>query len=289
MKDFLRQNGILLLVIALLLSILIGVTSAFLGGQADPLSNVVNVIISPIRGGVSAAADWMEGVYTYVFRYQELEQELTELRGQVGELEDELRQKEEAIRENEQLRELLNLQARRRDFTFEDVRITGRWRSPCSGSGWTSNWESTLTLNKGSSSGIEAGDCVVTETGVLVGVVAETGTNWSTVSTIINTETQMGGIVNRTYSAGVLEGDFALMNQGRLKMNYLPEGAQLVSGDEVLTSGRGEIFPSGLVVGTVEGVFTDPSGQTRYAVVKPAVDLDVLIKVFVIKDFEIIE
>ena len=280
MKDFLRQNGILLLVIALLLSILIGVTSAFLGGQADPLSNVVNVIISPIRGGVSAAADWMEGVYTYVFRYQELEQELTELRGQVGELEDELRQKEEAIRENEQLRELLNLQARRRDFTFEDVRITGRS---------TSNWESTLTLNKGSSSGIEAGDCVVTETGVLVGVVAETGTNWSTVSTIINTETQMGGIVNRTYSAGVLEGYFALMNQGRLKMNYLPEGAQLVSGDEVLTSGRGEIFPSGLVVGTVEGVFTDPSGQTRYAVVKPAVDLDVLIKVFVIKDFEIIE
>ena len=280
MKDFLRQNGILLLVIALLLSILIGVTSAFLGGQADPLSNLVNVVITPIRGGVSAAADWMEGVYTYVFRYGELEDELNGLRTRVGELEDELRQNEEAVRENEQLRELLNLQARRRDFTFEDVRITGRS---------TSNWESTLTLNKGTSSGIEAGDCVITETGVLVGVVAETGANWSTVSTVINTDTQMGGIVNRTYSAGVLEGDFSLMNQGKLKMNYLPEGAQLVSGDEVLTSGRGEVFPSGLVVGTVEGVFTDPSGQTRYAVVEPAVDLDVLIKVFVIKDFEIVE
>lgn len=280
MKDFLRQNGILLLVIALLLSILIGVTSAFLGGQADPLSNLVNVVITPIRGGVSAAADWMEGVYTYVFRYSELEEELNSLRVQVGELEDELRQKEEAIRENEQLRELLNLQARRRDFTFEDVRVTARS---------TTNWESTLTLSKGSSSGIETGDCVVTETGVLVGVVSKTGTNWSTVSTIINTDTQMGGIVNRTYSAGVLEGDFSLMNQGKLKMNYLPEGAQLVSGDEVVTSGRGEVFPSGLVVGTVEGVFTDPSGQTRYAVVEPAVDLDLLIKVFVIKDFEIVE
>ena len=125
--------------------------------------------------------------------------------------------------------------------------------------------------------------------GVLVGVVSKTGLNWSTVSTIINTDTQMGGIVNRTYSAGVLEGDFSLMNQDRLKLNYLPEEAQLVSGDEVLTSGRGEVFPSGLVVGQVEGVFTDPSGQTRYAVVKPAVDLDALIKVFVIKDFEIVE
>ena len=280
MKDFLRQNGILLLVIALLLSILIGVLSVVMGGQADPLSNLTNTIVSPLRGGVTAAADWVEGVYTYIFHYGELEQELNGLRVRVGELEEQVRQGEEASRENEQLRELLNLQARRRDFVFEGARVTARS---------TSNWESTLTLSKGSSSGIEAGDCVVTETGVLVGVVAETGTNWSTVSTIINTETQMGGIVNRTYSAGVLEGDFALMNQGRLKMNYLPEGAQLVSGDEVLTSGRGEIFPSGLVVGTVEGVFTDPSGQTRYAVVKPAVDLDVLIKVFVIKDFEIIE
>ena len=40
MKDFLRRNGIWLLVIALLLSILIGVSSAFMGGNADPLSNL---------------------------------------------------------------------------------------------------------------------------------------------------------------------------------------------------------------------------------------------------------
>ena len=61
------------------------------------------------------------------------------------------------------------------------------------------------------------------------------------------------------------------------------------SGDEVLTSGRGEIFPSGLVVGRVEGVFTDPSGKTRYAVIEPEVTLDSLIEVFVIKEFEIVE
>ena len=152
-----------------------------------------------------------------------------------------------------------------------------------------SNWASTLTLSKGSTDGIEAGDCVITETGVLVGVVSETGINWSTVSTIINTDTEIGGIVTRTYSAGVLEGDFALMNEGKLKLNYLPEEAQLVSGDEVLTSGRGEIFPSGLVVGRVEGVFTDPSGKTRYAVIEPEVTLDSLIEVFVIKEFEIVE
>ncbi|MCI8989919.1 MAG: rod shape-determining protein MreC [Lawsonibacter sp.] len=280
MKDFFRQNGILLLVIAFLLSVLIGVLSFAMGGQADPLTNLVNTVISPVRGGVSAAADWLEGVYGYVFRYGEMEQELTDLRARVRKLEEEVRQGEEAVRENEQLRALLDLTARHRSFVLEDVRVTARF---------TSNWESKLTLSKGSSAGIEAGDCVISETGVLVGIVDKVGVNWSTVSTIIDTDTEIGGIVTRTYSAGVLEGDLSLMNQGRLKLNYLPEGAQLVSGDEVLTSGRGDMFPSGLMVGQVEGVFTDPSGKTRYAVVQPAVALDTLIEVFVIKDFDITE
>ena len=280
MKDFLRQNGMLLLVIALLASILIGIAGFVLSGEADPLSNIVNTVISPVRGGVAAAADWVEGAYNYGLRRGEMEAELDALRIQVGELQEKVRQGEEASRENEQLRDLLGLQARRRDFVFEAAKVTARS---------TSNWESTLTLSKGSTAGVEAGDCVVTQTGVLVGVVAETGLNWSTVSTVINTETEIGGIVTRTYSAGVLEGDFSLMNEGKLKLNYLPEGAQLVTGDEVLTSGRGEVFPSGLEVGRVEGVFTDPSGQTRYAVVAPSVALDSLIEVFVIKDFEITE
>ena len=82
MKDFFRQNGILLLVIALLLSILLGLDTMLLGGSADQLSNVVNTVTAPIRGGIAAAADWAEGVYTYVFRYGELQEELAGLRTQ---------------------------------------------------------------------------------------------------------------------------------------------------------------------------------------------------------------
>lgn len=280
MKNFFRQNGILLLIIALLLSILIGVGSAVLGGAADPLSNVANTVTAPVRGGVSAVLNWAEGVYGYVFHYGELHDELDELRTQVAALEDQVRQGQEASRENEQLRALLDLQARRRDFTFESAKVTARS---------TDNWKSTLTIAKGSAAGVEAGNCVITETGVLVGVVSEVGVNWATVSSVINTDIEMGGIVTRTYSAGILEGDFTLMGEGRLKLSYLPEGAQLVSGDEVLTSGKGDIYPSGLLVGRVEGVFTDPSGMTRYAVIVPDVQLDSLIEVFVIKDFDIVE
>ena len=45
MKNFFRQNGLLLVLIALLLSVLIGVGSALLGGNTDPLSNVVNTVV----------------------------------------------------------------------------------------------------------------------------------------------------------------------------------------------------------------------------------------------------
>lgn len=280
MKQFFRQNGLLLLVIALLLSILIAIGSAFMGGNADPLSDVFSIVTTPIRSGVSAAADWAEGVYTYVFHYSQMQAELDALRAQTAEMEAQVREGQDAQRENGQLRELLKLQAKRKDFVFESARVT----APV-----TSNWQSTLTISKGSNFGIEAGDCVVTETGVLVGVVSTVGTNSAVVSTIINTDIDMGGMVARTYSAGILEGDFTLMAQGRLKLSYLPDGAQLVAGDEVLTSGRGGIYPSGLVVGQVEGVFTEPSGKTRYAVIQPEVDLDNLIEVFVIKDFDIVE
>ena len=179
---------------------------------------------------------------SYTVVLQVAEQYLGDVVGyqsQVAELEDQVREGQEAAKQNERLRELLDLQAKREDFVFESARVTGRS---------TDNWASTLTISKGTSAGVEAGDCVVTSTGVLVGVVSKVGLNWSTVSTIINTDIEIGGIVTRTYSAGVLEGDFALMGQGRLKLSYLPHSAQLVSGDEVLTSGKGDVYLSGLVV-----------------------------------------
>ena len=280
MKQFFRQNGFLLLLIGALLSILLGLTSALMGGDADPLSNVFRVITTPVRSGVSAVTERVEGVWDFLFHYDEMQQELEDLRLQVAQMEQLARQGEDALRENAQYRQLLGLQEKRRDFVFEDARVT----APA-----TSNWASTLTISKGSSAGVEAGDCVITETGVLVGVVSSVGLNSAEVSTVINTDIDMGGMVARTYSAGILEGDFSLMEQGRLKLSYLPDSAQLVAGDVVLTSGKGGIYPSGLVVGQVEGVFTDPSGKTRYAVILPDVELDSLIEVFVIKEFDIVE
>lgn len=276
MKKFFRENGALLLIVALLLSLLIGVGGRMLG--TDPLSGVINTVSTPVRAGINAVINWAEGLYDYIFHYQDMEQEVSELRRQVARLEDQVRQGQEASRENEQLRELLNLQEKRRDFVFESARVSARG---------TQGWDSTLTLSKGSANGVKAGDCIITETGALVGVISQVGLNWATADTVISPNMELGALVSRANASGILEGELSMMQQGLVKLSYLPLDTGLLPGDEVLTSGRGEVYPSGLVVGTVEQVKTDQSGMNCYALVRPTVELDQLIEVFVIKQFNI--
>ena len=200
--------------------------------------------------------------------------------GENAELQAKIREAEAAIQENERLYNLLELTSKGKEFTKEAAMVTARS---------TSNWESTLTLSKGSAQGIEVDDCVVDEYWNLVGIVAEVGENWCTVRTLIDANTEMGGQLVRTGGAAILEGDLALMGEGKLKLTYLPENSQLMSGDLVITSGRGGVYPSGLVAGHVEEVRTDASGMTDYAVIVPETDLGNLQQVFVIKDFTIVE
>lgn len=79
------------------------------------------------------------------------------------------------------------------------------------------------------------------------------------------------------------------MSRGKLKLSYLPESTHLISGDEVLTSGMGGVYPAGLKVGTIDEILTDPSGISRYAVITPSINLNELRQVVIIKQFDMEE
>lgn len=278
MKHFFRQNGILIIIIAVLLAAIVGVCSAIFG--MSPLSNVLGVLSTPFRAGVDAMATWVEDRYNYSFRYDELVEENEALRQQVTDLQEQIREAQDSNRENELLRELIGLAEKRADFEFENATVTVRA---------TSNWSSTLTINKGGSADVEVGDCVVDQYGNLVGIISEVGHNWSTLATVADPSTEIGGRIPRTDDEAVLEGDFALMEGGQLKLAYLPENTMPISGDQVTTSGLGDRYPAGLVVGTIESIHTEANGLTRYAVVEPAADLEHIKYVFVIKRFDVIK
>lgn len=284
MKDFLKQNGILILIIALLLSLITAVLSFTFGGIANPFSNLAGVVSTPFRNGIHAFVSWTEGVYSDAFERESMEEELERLKQENAKLRAEAREGEAASRENERLRNLLKFQQKHSDLHTEPVTVTARG---------SSNWASTLTVSKGSASGIEPGNCVIDQYGNLVGVISEVGLNWSTLITVVDVDMEMGALIARTDEAAILEGDFTLMGQGKLKLSYLPEGAQLLAGDTILTSGLMSggtaTYPSGLVVGYVEQVRSDDSGMSDYAILTPATELEALEQVFVIKEFDVVE
>lgn len=280
MNNFFRNNGILILIIAILLALITAVVSIFMGGIANPLANVVGIVSTPVRNGINAVVSWAEDRYSTAFEQEQRDAELEELRQKVAELEKQLRQAEADREENERYKSLLGLRAGREEYELESATVTARGNS---------NWSSTLTISKGSSLGVEVNDCVVDQYWNLVGIVSEVGLNWATVTTVVDSGTELGGQISRTGGTAILEGDFALMGEGKLKLSYLPENSELITNDLILTSGQGGVYPPGLPVGHIEEVRTDPSGMTQYAVIIPETDLNSLSQVFVIKSFEIVE
>lgn len=280
MKNFLRHNGIWVIIIALLLTAAISVGSVFLPNLTAPATHVLGVLGTPFRAAASFFTDRVEAAYDYAFRYQALVDRVARLEAQVAEMSEENRTAQSALEENQRLRDLLDLRQARADFVFESASVTGRS---------STSWASTLTISKGSSSGVERDMCVVTENGYLVGVVTDVGPNWATVTTLIDPDTSMGAMVVRTEDAAILSSDLDSMSQGRCRLTYLDSGATLAEGDTVVTSGLGGVYPSGITVGTVLEEGYTISGMERYAVVAPAADLGGLRQVFVIKDFDVVE
>ena len=280
MKNFLKEHGLWVLFAAAVIAVALAVMSV-LSYTSSPLVNAVNIVAAPFRAAYTAVAGWFNDKQNYYRDTTALEEENAALRRQLAEMEDAIRQAQADSAENARLRELLNLREQRRD-------ITGNLEAALITEHTVSNWTSALTLNKGSQHGVEAGDCVIDETGALVGVISEVGINWSRLLTLADTDTALGAQVFRTGELGLAQGNFSLMEENRLRLDYLPANCQLLSGDLVVTSGLGGFYPSGLVIGSVEEVRPDDSGAASYAILKPKVDFDQLAEVFIIKSFDIV-
>ena len=274
MKQFFRNNGGLLLVAAVLLAGVLMVGAYILG--YDPLSGALELLATPFRAASSAVAGWTQEQYDKSFRYEQAQAEIDALRRRVAELERDAIAGQEAQRENERMRDLLGLAEQRPELQYRDA--AGVRRA-------SSNWTSDLTINRGTSGGVEAGDCVIDQYGHLIGVVTQADLNSSLVTTILDPTLELGGRIARTDEDAILKGDFSLMLEGLARLSYLPEEARLVTGDQVITSGLGGVYPSGLAVGTVRSLITEEDGLTRYAQVEPAADIGGVQYVYVIVDY----
>ena len=279
MKRFFTKTGIWLLGGAAVIAVVLCIISA-MGSGTSFLHNALGVIASPFRAAGSAVVNWVDGISDHFASVEELQAENEALRQENAQLRQELQSAQPAAQENQRLRKLLDLREQRSDLKFEAARVTQRD---------VSNWASTLVLDRGSQHGVAIGDCAVDSAGNLVGAVTDVGLNWCRLSTVLDTDSQFGARVFRTGETAVAGGDLALMAEGRLRLQYLSDSANLIKGDVIVTSGLGGYYPAGLVIGTVASVQTDDGGLARYAVLSPKCDVAAIQEMFIITDFDVIQ
>lgn len=278
MKKFFTTRIRVVLVLAALAA-LITIGSMFLWpGKAGAFNNTVSLVVNPVKNGVTLLVNKAERLYDYLFGYELLQAQNEQLQEELANMNQDIRDAQTYKAENERLRSLENLTDKHTDYQLEIANVVS-W----GGSGYGS----TMTISQGSSVGLDTGMCVITETGQVIGIITEVGTNWATVTTILDTTSEIGAYIFGSGYSCIAQGDFTLMKEGNLRASYLSSSATIRNSDQLLTSGDGDIYPPGLVIGTVTDVGDDETNVAKYAVITPTVEIDKVEQVFVIKSYDI--
>ena len=268
------------IVISALVIAAVTVVSLNLTGGSGIFTNTVGTAVRPLKSIMASVARSLESLYSYMYEHDKILKENEELKVQIAQIEENYREYTETYEENARLKELLGFSSGHSDFVIEQAVILS-WSG--------SNWSSAFTISKGSSnSEITVGDCIINSKGALIGKVSQVGLMTSTVVTVTDTTFSVGVTAGTGKNNGTAVGDFNLMRRGLLKLDFLSDDADVKSGDLVITSGKGGVFPKGLVVGEIINVRTYGTGLGKFAEIRPE-EMDDLIYVYLITDFEIME
>ncbi|MBQ3194590.1 MAG: rod shape-determining protein MreC [Oscillospiraceae bacterium] len=269
---FSTRIKIILVVAGLLavgLSILSGITNT------TPMDLVVQGVLAPFRAAATTLTSTAEKYYGYMFRYEALAAENEVLQARIAEMEDVARQADSVSRENERLRRALDLKATHEDYKLADAYIIG-WSS--------TDWENTLTINRGTAAGIQENMCAVTANGEVVGLVTDVGINWAEVTTVLDSTLEISGTIASSGYNGMVSGGYTEGHETLLQMNYLPSAAIIRNKEQVVTSGS-TVYPRGLIMGYIVDAGFEETGIAKYALLDPAAEISSLEQIFIITQY----
>ena len=209
-------------------------------------------------------SEGVSGVVTKYAEYDSIVEENEQLKQENYDLRQQLVDYDKLKAENEAFRDLNNIREQNPEFEYASAFVIGR--DPLDQFGG-------FTVDAGTLDNVKKGDVVVSDKGYLVGIVLEPGLTSSKVLTILSPSLNAAGVVSRTRDNGILTGDSAYSGDGLTTFTGLPRDTLATVGDEIITTGLGEVFPADILVGTVQELVPEASGKTTVAVVKPGEDI----------------
>jgi rod shape-determining protein MreC len=235
--------------------------------QFSLASRALVAITLPLERMVTLPVQEAQGWWDELVVLVQVREENDRLRQRIARLEEENLQYREAIVSSERFQRLAGFRENH-EVPMVPANVVHQDLSP---------WFRSVIIDQGTAAGIKPGMPVVTDLGV-VGVVSGTAPSASKVLLLIDPQSHVDAYVQRSRARGSVRGA-----KGReCSFEFVLRDEDLAVGDLLLTSGMGEVFPKGLVIGNVMSVERQPYGLFQEAQIKPAVDFGKLEEVFVI-------
>lgn len=265
-----------LLLAALVVTHLVAISHQVNAGGRSLLERAVFAALTPVERVAAAAIGLLSSAWHGYLDLRGVREENRRLAQRAAALETELQQLSHRTAEAERLMALLEL---KRALPFESVAASVLARDGLP-------WFRAMTLDKGRLEGVALDAPVICPSGV-VGRVVSLGPHAAKVQLLLDRDSGVGVVIQRSRAAGVLSGhvgvaDSGSGDRGQLAMKYVPALADVAVGDRVLTSGYDRIFPKGLLVGRVASVGA-ASGLFREVAVTPSARFDELEEVLVLQ------
>ncbi|MFH2105504.1 MAG: rod shape-determining protein MreC [Parcubacteria group bacterium] len=236
-----------------------------------PLTNVLKAGLSPIQ---SYFYDVGEKISTYsrlVVSIRELEQQNKALEEKVRSLYVSKSQVKALTSENKMLREELGFVGEREEEMVPSFVIS---RDP-------NNLFFSLGVDRGKEDSVDKSMPVVLSDGVLVGQILEAEATTASILPVVDSRSKINAEVVNSGATGIVTGEHNLA----LVMDMIPQDKEVKVGDLVVTSGIGQLFPRGLLLGEVEEISTSNNALFQKAKVKPMFNFHDLRLVYVITNW----
>ena len=269
-----RQRAPIWLVTLLVANLIImAVDARDADGQHKMLRVWTQAFASPLQNASSKASGATTGFFQQIWNFRSTAQENEQLKERLTQVETELNNARQAAAENERLKGLLGLGEQ---TTIKSVPARVIARDP-------SVWFNTITINRGSSSGIEMNMPVVTAGGIVGRVI--TVSPWaSQVMLLTDEKAGAGAVVGQLGQSGALGSVRGRADLGvaLIEMRYVSGTEKVEVGDNVMTTGQDGIYPPGLNVGRVVDVKSGSATQAHKILIQPGAQLDRLEEVAVL-------
>ncbi len=140
-----------------------------------------------------------------------------------------------------------------------------------------SPWFKAIIINKGRADGVTKGLPVVIPEGI-AGQVTDVSSHYSKVMLIIDRNSAVDALVQRTRARGIIKGSSTRM----CLFSYVLTKDEVRVGDKIVASGLDGVFPKGQRIGEVASVLTRDSAIFHEVTVAPYIDFDRLEEVLVL-------